>query len=930
MSRSSHSVAVPAVALAVQAACSPGPTSAPPTPEVPPATPILSWSWRTHQWVQPLVAAGPADPAPPPCDTLACVQALADAAARRGALDVAAAHHRRAFERAPDAAALTRWVDSLVAAGDLPGAHRALASIGRRDPLRPAAERHRAALASLPPAPPPSSAALAAAYAAEAAGHVDDAAARFVAALTPAADPHDLIHAAELLQRRGDVVAAARLWSAARVRLRERGALQPLVTAHSFTSALAWRGQRIAVSQSIRVTSPKWESDISAVTVHSLDPRIPARRLLVPWELPDSIALSDDGRTLVRAAPGGISAHDTTSGAEQWTTTDRYDRVAHPIAVIGAGPTLEILGGLHDAVILWNARGEEQGRFDLRPGHDRRPVDTTALALTPTRVAFGDRDGAIRVVARDGGSAWTGPVPPAPPSDPNWVLALQFVADERLISVHHDGAITTWDARTGASLHGVSGRCSEAELTTLSQLDDEPADREPPTDWQRSKCHVAFRASIAPDGRSVALAGWDNPIRVRDTRTGEPRAYLSDRYTWNHVLALTDGGALALVDESQRLATWRPGQVAVTPVTPGHPTGNGCWKIAAGRHLWDHCGGQSRVWDLVERRAIEPRRALDERLMALSDDGRTVALATADAIELRELASGKTLVRVPGQDGRVRHLDRRAWISGRRGGPPHVLVDLSSGTSVTLDLPPGEVFAALSQDGRWLLTRGEDERSPREVRDLTTGTVGAVVHTLAGEVHQAAFSPDGAWVVWLVGDDAGPPNIHAHALALADAAPRTRRLALGEGFPDNLAFAGDEAMLVFDGHLLRWDLATGRHRRDALPALSGSSRLQVLDPRRFIVEDLRAHHYYVIADGRPRLVANVLGLANGGYVALSPAGALDGSPDAAEHLLARQGQHLTARLYPGELLWDAMHVPGVVSRALAGEDVPPPLTRPGR
>ena len=66
-------------------------------------------------------------------------------------------------------------------------------------------------------------------------------------------------------------------------------------------------------------------------------------------------------------------------------------------------------------------------------------------------------------------------------------------------------------------------------------------------------------------------------------------------------------------------------------------------------------------------------------------------------------------------------------------------------------------------------------------------------------------------------------------------------------------------------------------------------------------------------------------LLAGGWVAVSGAGAVDGSEDAVRSMATEVKGDGATLVFDGRLAWDAVHVPGTWSRALAGEDVAPPL-----
>ncbi len=924
--------------IAALCACTPAPVS-PTPPHAPAASPVTTPTVipaPDRLWEQALVPDRPPEPAPPRCDEVACWQAMAAAASRAGALDVAAAHHGRVFALAANDAHLARWIDALVTSGDLPGARQALASVSPRARLGPAIDRHRQTLAATSEPPPPQPAALQAAYAAEAAGRVDEALALFARALTARAEPVDLVHAAELHHAHGDRVTASRLWSAARVHIRQRGELQMLATSRWFPNAITWHGDDVVTLHTAHPIAPAFEQDVSTLLLRSADRRVPDRQLWFPrWGA--AFALSDDGQTLLGATGWGFFvAQDIASGA----VLQRFEcgrRLPGILAATGDGDALQVLGALGPVVQLWDARGQQLDRFELGTWHapglrelGERPIAPTALALTPTRIAIGGEDGRVRLHDRPAGTQHTLTLA-GPAASANSVLALRFVAaGEQLVAVHQSGDISTWDTRTGALLRRVSGQCDEAELILMSTIDDPPGHHGSPTAYQREKCNHAQHASIAPDGDLVATSGRDNAIRVRDTRDGASRFHLSDRHLWgNNLLALNRGGQLALLDDDQGLTRWQPGQAAVVPVTPGVPRAEGWSLSASGRLLTHPYSGWSRIWDLIDRRALEARRRTGERLIAISGDGRHAAIADAEGLEFRDPVTRATILRGPAGTymgaWQVDFAGAHALIRGDTNAGTHV-ADLATRTLSRIDLPETEKAMTLSPDGRWLATWAEPGTAPTPIRSVATGTV---AHTLADDVRALAFSPDGAWLVWLV--DVG--RIEARALRLAEPRPRIVRLAAGRGSPSNVAFTPDgEALFMVDGDLTRWRPATGRHITTRYLDIGGTMTLHVPDAGKVLLVQHGDSIDIFASAPRPRRVASLYGLHNGGWLAISAAGAIDGSADAVEHLLARTAPGHGPKTYAdwveafsGRLVWDAAHVPGVIARALTGEDVQPPL-----
>lgn len=74
-----------------------------------------------------------------------------------------------------------------------------------------------------------------------------------------------------------------------------------------------------------------------------------------------------------------------------------------------------------------------------------------------------------------------------------------------------------------------------------------------------------------------------------------------------------------------------------------------------------------------------------------------------------------------------------------------------------------------------------------------------------------------------------------------------------------------------------------------------------------------------------RRIGTIYPLRSGGWLAVSHSGAVEGSEGAVNSVVTRIRGYDEALILPGEVGWDALHVPGAAARMLAGEDVPPPL-----
>ena len=852
----------------------------------------------------PLVAGSPGDPAPRACGGVECSQAKAAAAERRGALDVAAAFHGEVFVQAPTAEHLGRWIDALVASGDEVGIREALEIAKKHRRLASALAGHRRALVGRVPAAAPRADALRAAYAADAAGRGDEATRLFAAALTPGAAPADLDHAAELLHARGRQTEASRLWSAARVGLRGRGPLHVRPLSSWQIVDVRWRGQALATLHTAEPLDPGTEPEegFSLLRIYGQDGTVRALRFPAPV-YGYAFAFSDDGALLVRGEGDTIVVQDVATGAEVRRLGGTRVRLGK-IAAHGSGDALVVAAEFESGVVLLNMRGEQVGAFEhgLWPG-------VYQMGLSATHVAIGGQEGGVELHARADGSSMI-----LVPDGGQQLIELRFVADERrLMAVHANGVVSTWDGRSGALLRRVPGRCGEAELAARLGRDLRTA---PPTAEERRACAEAWHASIAADGSFVAT--MRDEVRVRDA-DGALRGRLDRQYANRGDFALGDAGRLVLADMDSVLAMWRPGEALVRVAATHEGFSRDAWELSSsGRFLWT-AWDRPHVWDLGQRRALEPRRSPDEQLLAVSDDGRFAAVAVAGVVEFRDPVARTASVRVQVSTDHLWNVvfaGAYALVRGIAGEPVHV-VDLSRGTWSSVALPANERPGEISPDGRWITTYTE-QGSPVRIRSAATGEA---VHLLDGQVLATGFSPDGVWVAWLVAID--DERHEARAMRLDAGPPQIHRLPIARGLPRSVAVAGGEVLFFAGDRLTRWDPVSGRQMS---VRIDSGGHIQVPEGgRTLILGDMDTFEIRT-NDRAMRLLATLYGLQTGAWLVISASGAIDGSADAAASLIAfveRDGER-AREVFSGRLAWDAAYVPGVLARALAGEDVRPP------
>lgn len=884
------------------------------------------------------------------CDTEACWDARAIAAVERGDLDVAASLRGLAFVHAPTALRLDAWVEAWLACGATQRARAALElgrPAARSDPAWAAAIERR--LAALPPErtgrsilPRPPSEALRAAYLASAADHAAEA----VIAAAGEQEPHHLVRAAELAWARNDKSQARRLWARARAAYDDRGATLTLAVVQREPNGLPlWLGTQIVHGEELALRGAQGEG---AGMLRFLAPDGAERRRLLFGGQLSPVMISDDARILMRNEGPGLALYDLATGIplgkilESAGTFDDF-------VMVGAGEELRVLALEDEAVTLWDVQGRMLAREEID-----EDLDEPALALSPNGelVAIGLEGPEIRVLDVRSGArqVWTYPWPAGArrylgeyddEPEPRAVLAIRFTAaSDAIVVVDSLGEISTWT--TGGRLRRrISGSCSPIEVLTLRDEDD----RTPVRAAERFRCGQAGSATIGPDGDTVAIVGVGGNLRIRDARSGKTLATPSMDDDIVESLALSPAGELVVIVAGGRLLRWRPGASTLAEIVaedPWMPMNQKAAIQVEGRRLTTtyarksapkprYTAIQGRVahWDLETGEPIVLALAPDEVLLAVVDEGRRAWVRAPEAVLLRDIRTGAEQLRVPVP---------RAVDNTRVGQSPpgHALlaVAVEGGWDHHIVGPDGtqvirlhDLAIRLSPDGRRLAV--VHQAQPFTVWDVATG---AQVRNLGTSAAQAEFSADAAVVAWISRRASEDPRGEVRWRRLD--APRHYEAAdetlVLTNEPHDIAMSADgaEVLVAVPRGLIRWSPETGQ-RTDYLAGrltgnfdfrsvdISGSGATLTLVSRNHRVE-------IVTNDVHLRPLAELLPLESGGWIALSRSGAVDGSADAPDHLGASVTRGDDTLRFPGRLGWDGARVPGLVARALAGEDVPPP------
>jgi WD40 repeat protein/serine/threonine protein kinase len=283
--------------------------------------------------------------------------------------------------------------------------------------------------------------------------------------------------------------------------------------------------------------------------------------------------------------------------------------------------------------------------------------------------------------------------------------------------------------------------------------------------------HTIRGAAFSPDGRRLFTNCTDNRVGLWDAATGEDLV-------------------AAAVPEADRKAFWG----AFVPdgrLVVNHPSGKLCF--------WDPATGAANP--LVKRVP-----AIHE--VAFSPDGRHVAAAWENRVQVRDAASGALLTTTIGLPGRVAgiqfHPNGRRLLAWTRDSSAR-LWDVETGRPAGPELPHnGHVLtAAFSADGGRMLTAGDDGTA--RLWDTKDSKSLAPPLRHAAAVTGAGFSPDGRLVA-TAGDDGT-----ARLWDAATGQPAAPPLKHGQGV-SRAAFSPDGTRLLTtcrDGTARLWDL-TGR------------------------------------------------------------------------------------------------------------------------
>jgi WD40 repeat protein len=359
-----------------------------------------------------------------------------------------------------------------------------------------------------------------------------------------------------------------------------------------------------------------------------------------------------------------------------------------------------------------------------------------------------------------------------------------------------------------------------------------------------------FPVAYAPNGKLIAAGTRGNDTKLFDADSGKLVHTIENARGWDNMLFSPDGKYLLGTFIDYEYATW-----------------HAVWSIHSGEEV--HRFGTPR-----ERVKSERATAGENRGLAVSADGKTLAAGTDNTVRMWDLGTRKEIALAGGSHGTVLALavgrDGKRAISRGTDGMIRVW-DLADNRQLRHFAEPNGTYGiAFAPDGQSLACGGDMREG---INDKVRADI-TIVDTNSGQPHKPfktemtrtaplAYSPDSKMVASLGVQAARPFDIRATKILLHDVATGAERIAIALPVPPgkgpamrmeitpaglgtgglSLAFSPDRRTLIghFPGNeglgnrggklnkdpgtpttLRFWDVATGRElRKVELPARLG-------------------------------------------------------------------------------------------------------------
>jgi WD40 repeat protein len=500
--------------------------------------------------------------------------------------------------------------------------------------------------------------------------------------------------------------------------------------------------------------------------------RVNADHIITLWNVPANKeigrfsgttgAFSADGRTLASADGGTIKLWDIASG-KQLSTLEEGLFLSIDLVAFSPDGRILVTATNTTAITLWDLLAKKKLR--TFGGH---PYSTQQMVFSPDgqTLATGKPDGTIHLWDVATGAqlrTFKG-------NKNDDSLPLVFSPDSRTFASAEGSSIKLWDAASGAELRSLGGHLTftfgmavSPDGVTLVTAGSGDTIRL----WNvktenllniRAKDCGLTDAAFSPDGHTLAIACGNRTVKLWSVDTGKEIRTLdwnSEVPRFKSVTFSPDGRMLAAGDSEESFVLWDTRTGKLLSVLGGHDETTSTAVFSADRRQLVTGSGEYtvRLWNLkdasagrITRRSV---RVLEGdyiiHSMALSPDGRTLAIGTNKGIELWDIKRRMKVAAPVGFLGNVYSVTFspdggtlaggsddnmiRLW-DMKRAGPARVLAGHLGDINSLAFGPKGQVLVSGSSDGTIKLWD-----------PVANDNIASVV--LSGENDWAVTTPDG-------------------------------------------------------------------------------------------------------------------------------------------------------------------------------------------